>query len=81
MRIQKVKIPVVGLVAEAGEILEWHVSVGDQVAAGDELCSVEFEKTEFAVESPSSGRVKELLVEVGAEVEPGTQVIILETDD
>lgn len=81
MRSIRVKVPVAGLVVESGELTEWHIAVGDEVRAGEELCTLEFEKVDFAVEAPSDGRVVELLVDAGSELAPGTQICVLEVRD
>ncbi|MBI3601647.1 MAG: hypothetical protein HY209_01965 [Candidatus Omnitrophica bacterium] len=43
----------------------WHVKVGDQIHAGDEVCEVTTDKATFNVEAPASGRLQSITVRPG----------------
>ncbi|MFZ1991143.1 MAG: dihydrolipoamide acetyltransferase family protein [Alphaproteobacteria bacterium] len=73
------KLPDLGEGLEEAEIVHWHVSVGDPIAADQPLVSVETDKAVVEVPSPMSGRIVSLMgkpgdiVKVGAvlaEIEP-----------
>jgi 2-oxoglutarate dehydrogenase E2 component (dihydrolipoamide succinyltransferase) len=59
-------------------VLEWLVAVGDQVAAGDALLSVETDKVDVEVPAPFAGRVIELVVAPDDEIVTGTVICRLE---
>ena len=61
-----------------GSVWEVMVSVGDTVRAGDEILVAEAMKMEIGIASPVSGKVVELLVESGAEIEEGATVAVIE---
>lgn len=74
-----VKMPKLGETVDEVLVLEWSVSVGDVVSAGDSLMTVETDKVEAELPSPVSGTVVELLVEIDDEVSVGTPVCTIET--
>src|SRR6476620_7068746 len=54
------------------------VAVGDEVAAGAPVLVLESMKMETVLPAPFAGRVKELLVSAGSQVETGTPLVRLE---
>jgi pyruvate dehydrogenase E2 component (dihydrolipoamide acetyltransferase) len=60
------------------EIDEWFVSEGDIIAEGDDLCEITTDKVTTTVESPTSGTVKQIIVQVGNAAEPGDVLAIIE---
>lgn len=54
------------------------LAVGDEVAAGQPVLVLESMKMETVLSAPFSGRVKELLVRVGSQVETGVPLVRLE---
>jgi len=72
-------MPKLGETVDEVLVLEWTVSVGDRVAEGDTLMTVETDKVEAELPSPVAGTVVELLVELDDEVTVGTPVCIIET--
>ena len=58
-------MPQVGQDLTEGQLIEWHVNVGDTVKKGDILAVVESEKASFEVEAYEEGVVLKLLCEVG----------------
>jgi acetyl-CoA carboxylase biotin carboxyl carrier protein len=61
-----------------GTVKEILVSVGDQVAAGQEIMVLESMKMEIPIESPAAGRVAEVAVEVPQRVEEGNLLLRVE---
>jgi len=57
--------------------LRWEKAVGDSVEVDEVLCEIETDKTSVPVPSPVSGVIEALLVEDGATVSPGTQLLKL----
>jgi pyruvate dehydrogenase E2 component (dihydrolipoamide acetyltransferase) len=71
-------LPKLGLTMEEGVVLEFHVSVGESIAAGADLVTIETDKIDNVVESPCAGTVVELLVEVGETYDVGTPLCVIE---
>ncbi|MBI1882261.1 MAG: 2-oxo acid dehydrogenase subunit E2 [Chloroflexi bacterium] len=63
-----VVMPKQGQSVESCLIVGWKKAIGDQVTAGESLCEVETDKALLEVESPASGILLALFLEVGAEV-------------
>ncbi len=55
----------------AGVVGNIPVAVGDKIAAGDPVIVLQAMKTEFPVEAEQGGRIAEILVSEGQEVEMG----------
>ena len=64
---------------ETGELIGFHVSVGQEVKAGDVLFEVMTDKIDMEVEAPADGKVEQLLAAPGAVLEIGKPVLIMET--
>lgn len=65
-----------------GKLLLWNVSVGDEVARGEQLAEIEADKANMEIESPVSGIVFELNGKPGDKMTVGTVMIrIRETDE
>ena len=69
-----ITMPKWGMSMQEGVLIEWAVAVGDQVAEGQPLASVETEKVDAEIESPADGTVSEILVQAGETVEVGTVI-------
>jgi pyruvate dehydrogenase E2 component (dihydrolipoamide acetyltransferase) len=63
-----VRVPTTGNAGEDAVIVDWSVSVGSQVSAGDVLVTLETAKATIEVEAPEGGEVLQILYESGAEV-------------
>ncbi|MCS7197476.1 MAG: biotin/lipoyl-binding protein [Candidatus Bipolaricaulota bacterium] len=63
----------------AGKILQIHVRVGDRVAEGDTLCTLEALKMENAIVAPISGTVKEIRISPGQAIKAGEPMIVIES--
>ena len=59
------------------DVIEIHVSAGDQLQADQPLLTLESDKAAMEVPSPQAGQVLELLVKVGDKVKTGAEVLKL----
>lgn len=66
-------------IAEA-EIVEWHISVGDQVEEDQEIVAMMTDKATVAMESPVTGTVLEIAGEVGDMVAIGSMLVVVEIE-
>ena len=69
-----VKVPDLGTDDEV-DVIEIHVSVGDNISADDPLITLESDKAAMEVPAPQDGEVLELLIKVGDKVKTGSDVI------
>jgi 2-oxoglutarate dehydrogenase dihydrolipoamide succinyltransferase (E2 component) len=76
----EVTMPQMGVSVSEGTIVEWRKQVGDWVAYEEPICDISTDKIDTEVPSPASGRLEEIVVEVGATVEVGTVLARLATD-
>ncbi len=76
--MKTIKIPEMGKVDEIN-LIDWKVEVGDEVAEGAEVAEVETMKSTFAVESPATGKIKEIFAEPGDVVEVDQPLASVET--
>ncbi|QIO21153.1 2-oxo acid dehydrogenase subunit E2 [Haloarcula sp. JP-L23] len=74
------ELPDLGEGVAEGEVLEWHVAVGDTVTEDQVLAEVETDKAAVDVPSPVDGVVRELHAEVGDVVQTGDVLISIEED-
>ena len=75
-----VAMPQMGVSVVEGTVVEWKKQPGDWVEADEIIASISTDKIDTDVESPATGRVQELLVDVGATVEVGTVIARIATD-
>jgi pyruvate dehydrogenase E2 component (dihydrolipoamide acetyltransferase) len=61
-------MPKTGMAMTEGVIIEWLVSEGDAVSAGDPLAEIETDKSSMQVEAESDGTILRILYEPGATV-------------
>jgi pyruvate/2-oxoglutarate dehydrogenase complex dihydrolipoamide acyltransferase (E2) component len=64
---------------EEASIGRWLKSVGDEVMVGEELCEIETEKVTTVYQSPSAGRLVEIVAKQGDIAEVGGVLCRLET--
>lgn len=62
----------------AGTLLRYEVSVGDQVAPGQDVAVLESMKMEIPLQAEAGGTVKALVVEPGSFVNDGDAIVELE---
>ena len=67
-----VTMPQMGVSVAEGTIVAWRKRVGDWIEADEPIVEISTDKVETEIPSPASGRVSEILVEVGATVDVGT---------
>lgn len=60
-----------------GAIEKWAKNVGDSVSAGEEVVSIETDKTVMPVLSPSAGVIQEILVQAGGQITEKQALFIL----
>ena len=73
----KIKLPKFDMSMETATIAEWLVNSGDTVTIGQEIYSIETDKTTTSVESPMNG-VLTIVAEAGGTYEIGD--VIAEID-
>src|SRR3954452_19139172 len=65
-------MPQMGVSVAEGTVVEWKKQVGDWVTADEIIASISTDKIDTDVESPATGRVAEIVVDVGETVDVGT---------
>jgi pyruvate/2-oxoglutarate dehydrogenase complex dihydrolipoamide acyltransferase (E2) component len=75
-----VTMPQMGVSVAEGTVVEWKKRVGDWVEADEIIASISTDKIDTDVEAPATGRVQEVIVEVGTTVEVGTVLARIATD-
>jgi len=68
-----------GVSVAEGTVVEWRKRVGDWVQADETICEISTDKIDSEVPAPASGRVTEILVEVGATVPVETLLARIDT--
>jgi len=74
-----VVMPKMSMTMETGELIAYHVQVGQAVKAGDLLFEVMTDKIDMEVDAPADGTITSLIGEVGATIEIGKPVLEMET--
>jgi 2-oxoisovalerate dehydrogenase E2 component (dihydrolipoyl transacylase) len=78
--IRDFKLPDLGEGLEEGDIVEWHVQVGDVIELNQTVADIETAKAVVAVPSPFAGKVVELVGEVGETLEVGSVFVRIDVD-
>jgi pyruvate dehydrogenase E2 component (dihydrolipoamide acetyltransferase) len=73
-------MPKMSMTMETGELINFHVAVGDQVKSGDVLFEVMTDKIDMEVEAPADGVIESLVANPGDVVEIGKPVLIMLTE-
>ena len=73
-------MPQMGVSVAEGTVVEWKKQVGDWVEADEIIASISTDKIDTDVESPATGRVAEIVVDVGETVDVGTVMARIATD-
>lgn len=73
-------MPKMSMTMETGELINFHVAVGDQVKSGDVLFEVMTDKIDMEVEAPTDGVIESLVANPGDVVEIGKPVLIMLTE-
>jgi pyruvate/2-oxoglutarate dehydrogenase complex dihydrolipoamide acyltransferase (E2) component len=79
---QRVEIvmPQLGVSVVEGTLVLWRKEPGDRVEADEAICDVSSDKIDSEIPAPASGRIVELLVEVGDTVDVGTVIATMEAE-
>jgi pyruvate dehydrogenase E2 component (dihydrolipoamide acetyltransferase) len=75
------RMPSLGADMEAGTLVEWLVKPGDRVKRGDIVAVVETQKGAIEVEIFESGKVEQILVNLGTKVPVGAPLADIVTDE
>ncbi|MDB4864772.1 2-oxo acid dehydrogenase subunit E2 [Euryarchaeota archaeon] len=75
------KLPDIGEGVVEGEIVLWHVKIGDSVAEDDDIVDIMTDKATVTIPSPTSGIVTEFSGEVGDMVAVGSTLVTFSTDE
>jgi len=73
-------MPQMGVSVAEGTLVEWRKQRGDWVEADETICEISTDKIDTEVPSPASGRLIEVLVQVGVTVDVGTTLARIATD-
>ena len=73
------KLPDIGEGVVEGEVVQWHVSVGDSVSEDDPIVDVMTDKATVTIPSPRSGVIDSLSGGVGDMIAVGTTLLEIET--
>lgn len=71
MNAVDVAMPQMGVSVAEGTVIAWSKAVGDSVAEDETVCEVTTDKIDTEIPAPVSGRLSEILVEVGTTVDVG----------
>jgi pyruvate/2-oxoglutarate dehydrogenase complex dihydrolipoamide acyltransferase (E2) component len=80
MSAYEFRLPDVGEGLSEGEIVRWHVAVGDAVAADQTLVDVQTDKAIVEIPSPVAGTVTSLGGQPGDILDIGAVLVVLEAD-
>jgi pyruvate/2-oxoglutarate dehydrogenase complex dihydrolipoamide acyltransferase (E2) component len=75
-----VVMPQMGVSVSEGTIVEWRKQPGDWVEYEEPICDISTDKIDTEVPAPATGRLAEIVVDVGATVEVGTVLARIATD-
>jgi pyruvate/2-oxoglutarate dehydrogenase complex dihydrolipoamide acyltransferase (E2) component len=73
-------MPQMGVSVAEGTVVEWKKRLGDWVETDETIVAISTDKIDTDVESPASGRLAEVLVDVGTTVDVGTVLARIATD-
>jgi pyruvate dehydrogenase E2 component (dihydrolipoamide acetyltransferase) len=72
------RFPDIGEGTDAGDLLEWHVTEGQEVREDDPLAEVETDKARVTIPCPTTGRVLELRANIGDRLPVGAVMAVFE---
>lgn len=70
----EVVMPKLGMAMKEGTVSLWSKEVGDSVEKGEAIASINSEKIEMDIESPTEGTILNIAVQEGQGVPPGTVI-------
>jgi pyruvate dehydrogenase E2 component (dihydrolipoamide acetyltransferase) len=74
-------MPALGLAQDTGKVLQWLKADGDFVAQGELLVEIETDKATLELEAETSGYLKNICAEAGADVPVGEVIAKIWTED
>ena len=77
----EVLLPQWGMGMSEGTVVEWKKQVGDSVVEGDILADIEAEKATQELESPATGVLVEIRVQVSEETKVRSVLAVIEASD
>lgn len=80
MAVVNVLVPDYAEGAKTIKLRDWYVEVGETVEKGQEIAEAGTDKISIYIESPASGKIKELLAEPGDRVAVGQTIAAIETE-
>ncbi len=81
MGVHVFKLPDIGEGVVEGEVVQWHVSVGDAVKEDDPIVDVMTDKATVTIPSPVSGVVSSLNGEAGDMIAVGSALVEFDSED
>ena len=81
MSLKIIKMPHLGESVTEASIAVWLVSEGDRIEKYDPIAEAVSDKVTTEIPSNYSGIVKEFLIDVDTDVEIGTPMVSIETDE
>ena len=75
-----VLLPQWGMGMNEGIFTKWYKSVGDDVSENEPLAEIETQKSSEILESPSAGKIIEILAKEGDTIPVRSVVAIIETN-
>ena len=81
MSRQQIILPQHGASMTDADLVEWSVAVGDRIEAGETVCVVEAAKAQMEIESPYTGTIISLDVEIDENVAVGAPLATIEVED
>ncbi|MGI8730999.1 MAG: dihydrolipoamide acetyltransferase family protein [Solirubrobacteraceae bacterium] len=73
-------MPQMGVSVAEGTVVEWHKQPGDRVHAYETIAEVSTDKIDTEIPSPASGRLIEILAQVGVTVDCGATIARIATE-
>lgn len=73
----EIRMPKFGETMEEGMIVAWRKQVGDMISDGEVIAEVDTDKSTLEIESPVSGKLLKILVEVNQTVPVNTPIAIV----
>jgi len=74
------KLPDIGEGVSEGEIVEWLVNVGDDVAEDDPMVEVMTDKATVTIGAPRAGKIADIRFDVGAVAQVGEVIVVIAED-
>ncbi len=74
------RLPDIGEGVAEGEVVQWHVQVGDVVAEDDPMVEVMTDKATVTIAAPKAGTIAELRTAIGDTAQVGDVLVVIETD-